>query len=50
MKSLSQYILEAEDDVTSPGNEGKEKTTQRGNIKFVIWEEPDKKVSWLDNN
>jgi hypothetical protein len=53
MKSLSQYILEAEEDsedIASPGNEGEEKTTQRGKIKFVIWEEPDKKVSWLDNN
>ncbi len=44
MKSLTQYILEVE------GNEGDEQTTQRGKIKFVIWEEPDKKVSWLDNN
>ena len=53
MKSLSQYILEAEEDTegaSAAGNEGEEKTTQRGKIKFVIWEEPDKKVSWLDNN
>ena len=44
MKDLRQYILEAE------GDEGEEKTTQRGKIKFVIWEEPEKKVPWLDNN
>ena len=56
MKDLRQYILEAEDDETteestsSAGNEDKEKTTQRGKIKFVIWEEPEKKVPWLDNN
>ena len=53
MKSLSQYILEAEEDTegaSAAGNEGEEKTTQRGKIKFVIWEEPDKKVPWLDNN
>ena len=53
MKSLTQYILEAEEDTEDAsvaGNEGEEKTTQRGKIKFVIWEEPDKKVSWLDNN
>ena len=28
----------------------KKKSTQRGNIKFVIWEEPEKKVSWLKDN
>ena len=44
MNDLRQYILEAE------GDEGEEKTTQRGKIKFVIWEEPEKKVPWLDNN
>ena len=44
MKNLRQYILEAE------GDEGEEKTTQRGKIKFVIWEEPDKKVNWIKNN
>ena len=28
----------------------KEKLTRRGNIKFTIWEEPKKKVNWLDDN
>ena len=46
MKSLSQYIKEASEEK----EEDKEKTTRRGNIKFTIWEEPDKKVNWLDNN
>lgn len=42
MKPLIQYIQEAEED--------KKKTTERGNIKFTIWEEPDKKVKWLEDN
>ena len=46
MKSLSQYIKEASEEK----EEDKEKITRRGNIKFTIWEEPDKKVNWLDNN
>jgi len=46
MKSLNQYILEAGEE----GNEDKEKTTERGEIKFTIWEEPDKKVNWLEDN
>ena len=44
MKDLRQYILEAE------GDEGEEKTTQRGKIKFVIWEEPEKKVPFRYND
>ena len=45
MKTLVQYIIEAEE------NKDKEKqSTERGKIKFTIWEEPDKKVTWLDNN
>lgn len=47
MRSLTEYIssqiFEGED-------EDKEKTTRRGQIKFTIWEEPDKKVTWLDDN
>jgi len=47
MRSLAEYIssqiFEGED-------EEKEKTTRRGQIKFTIWEEPDKKVTWLDDN
>lgn len=42
MKPLIQYIQEAEED--------KKKTTERGNIKFTIWEEPDKKVNWIEDN
>lgn len=28
----------------------KKKLTRRGNIKFTIWEEPKKKVNWIDDN
>lgn len=45
MKSLKEYIcslLEEKDDVTSG--------IQRGDIKFTIWKEPEKKVTTLDNN
>lgn len=42
MKSIITYIKEAEED--------KKQSTERGNIKFTIWESPDKKVRWLDNN
>jgi hypothetical protein len=45
MKTLVQYIIEAEE------NKDKEKqSTERGKIKFTIWESPDKKVNWLDDN
>jgi hypothetical protein len=49
MNSLKQYILEQiikEDDK----QDEEEKTTRRGQIKFTIWEEPDKKVTWLNDN
>lgn len=42
MKSLRDYILEEKDDVESG--------IQRGDIKFTIWKEPDKKVTMLDDN
>lgn len=42
MKSLKDYILEEEGDVTSD--------LQRGDIKFTIWEEPEKKVTTLKDN
>ena len=42
MKTFVQFLKEA--------NEDKKKTTERGDIKFTIWEAPDKKVKWLDNN
>ena len=45
MKELKVYIREAEED-----KEDKEKTTERGNIKYVIWLAPDKKVNWLKDN
>lgn len=45
MKTLVQYIIEAEE------NKDKEnQSTERGKIKFTIWEEPDKKVTWLNDN
>ena len=42
MKTLKEYILEKSEDNT--------KSTERGNIKFTIWEEPDKKVKWINDN
>ena len=45
MKNLKEYmcsLLEEKDDVTSG--------IQRGDIKFTIWKEPDKKVTTLDDN
>ena len=55
MKSFKDYILEAEEDIESEEKDSEEKdseekTTQRGKIKFTIWKEPDKKVTWLNNN
>lgn len=49
MKDLKTYILEAEKEQENQENqEDKEKTTQRGNIKYTIWLEPKKKVTWLE--
>ena len=45
MKDLKSYILEAE-----ISQDDQEKTTERGNIKYVIWIEPEKKVNWLEDN
>ena len=45
MKTLVQYILEAE-----KNKEDEKQSTERGKIKFTIWEEPDKKVTWLNDN
>ena len=51
MKDLKQYIIEAEEDSEEKDDQkDDEKTTERGNIKFTIWEEPDKKVNWIKNN
>lgn len=38
-----------EDNADDKDNE-KKKLIRRGNIKFTIWEEPKKKVNWLNNN
>ena len=46
MRTLNKFIKEAEE---SEADE-QIKLTRRGNIKFTIWEEPDKKVNWLNNN
>lgn len=45
MKTFSQYIIEADE---KPEND--DKLTRRANIKFTIWEEPDKKVNWIKDN
>lgn len=42
MRTLVQFIKEESED--------KEKSTERGKIKFTIWETPDKKVTWLKDN
>lgn len=47
MRSLKSYILEA-DDEKQEKDEGQ--SDIRKNIKFTIWEEPDKKLNWLTNN
>lgn len=44
MKSFTQYIIEAEEEKDNA------KLNRRGNIKFTIWEEPNKKVKWIKNN
>lgn len=52
MKSLLQYILEAEDTDTEDKDkdQDKEKEARRKDIKFTIWESPDTKVKWLEDN
>ena len=45
MKTLVQYIIEAEE-----VKDKEKQSTERGKIKFTIWESPDKKVNWLDDN
>ena len=44
MKTISQYILEKEN-----SEKDKEHIKERGEIKFTIWEEPKKKVKWLNS-
>ena len=52
MNSLKTYILSHIFEESDNDNESSEdeKTTQRGKIKFTIWESPDKKVNWLEDN
>lgn len=52
MNSLKTYILSHIFEESDNDNESSEdeKTTQRGKIKFTIWESPDKKVTWLEDN
>lgn len=53
-KLYEAYLLEAESEEDSPlGTEGAkedEKDNERAEIKFTIWESPDKKVKWLNKN
>ena len=42
MKSLYNYIVEAQTDKQDP--------VPRADIKFTIWEDPQKQVSWLTDN
>lgn len=44
MKSLEQFILEKEEEKADVP------ALNRGDIKFTIWQKPDKKVHWIDNN
>lgn len=48
MRSLKSYILEADEEEKKEKDEGQ--SDIRKNIKFTIWEEPDKKLNWLTNN
>lgn len=52
MRTLSQYILEEIKDKESDDKEKdeKEKFTRRKDIKFTIWESPDVKVKWIEDN
>jgi hypothetical protein len=43
MISLSNYLQVNEDKVEKP-------VLKRGDIKFTIWEKPDKKVNWIKSN
>jgi hypothetical protein len=50
MNSLKDYLYKKVFEESETDTEKDEKTTQRGKIKFTIWEEPDKKVNWLEDN
>ena len=48
MKTLKQYILEEKDKDKDKKDDSKK--DRRRNIKFTIWEEPDKKVQMIESN
>lgn len=48
MRSLQEYIYTKINEADE--KEEEKLATERGKIKFVIWEKPDKKVSWLNDN
>lgn len=59
MKSLLEVVEEAllfeaddekKDDKGGDDKEKDEKTTERADIKFTIWKEPDVKADWLNDN
>lgn len=51
MKTLKQYIIEGSDKDTDKDNKGKlTSEVSQADIKFTIWEEPDKKVTELKDN
>ena len=63
MKSIIEYIREANEDedekksedvdnknAEKDDNENEDKVVERGDIKFMIWLSPDKKVNWLNDN
>lgn len=50
MDALNSDNPDGETDDEDLDDDEKKKLTRRGNIKFTIWEEPKKKVNWLDDN
>ena len=61
MKDLKDYMLEAlmndreiipsiNDHINEDDSTDEEKSTERGKIKFTIWQSPEKKLSWIENN
>lgn len=50
MDALNSDNPDGKTDDEDLDDEEKKKLTRRGNIKFTIWEEPKKKVNWVDDN
>ena len=50
MDALNSDNPDGETDDEDLDDDEKKKLTRRGNIKFTIWEEPKKKVNWIDDN